>query len=361
MGEFFYLVVGLVFGFFVNEFLSGAFGGGWAKKFGKQFKPRGAISRIEVINSGFNIGKRRTDIFMVQGDGVYSYSPDSLRATYVDGSPVSPDDIADRIHSKECAIEIARENGDMNVWPGIGVGIEKYETLLDENEESLGINIRFYKTFYPAFQATVLEIGKEDRTDPKSIYQNYLATHDPRNVIPFLARHVGVVAVVVSADDVIVAVKRGSKVHARPNEFDVSIVEGIDPTKDADVSGGRNTIDIYRTIARGCEEELGFRPNSGAIEVLGFGVDLRYYQYNFFSIVKADRTFDEIQRLRNGRARDEWETELVPINNSIGSVLSFIDRNPMWDTAVAAFYWQLVFENGKHLVEARAAQIFNKN
>lgn len=361
MSEFITLIVGLVLGFFVNEFLTGAFGGGWVKNFGKQFRILNSYYGIGSEKNGFFIGYRETDIFMIQGNGVYSYTPDSLNAIYVDGSPASPDDIADRIHEKECAMQAAHESGNMNVWPGIGVGIEKYQTFLDKKEENLGLKIHFYKTFYPAFQATVLEIGSEDRSDPKSIYQSYLADRDPRDVVPFLARHVGVAVVVITSDNMVVAVKRSDQVHARPNEFDVSVIEGIEPTKDADISGGINKIDVFKTIARGCDEELGFRPNSASIKVLGFGVDQRYYQYNFFSVVKADRTFSEIKTLRNGKARDAWESELFPVKNSIGSVLEFIDSNQMWDTAVAAFYWQLVSENGKQLVEAKAAQVFNNS
>jgi len=362
MNEFLFLLFGILLGFLCNSFFNTALKDNWFSQMGNRFRIWWRKRAITIEMSTFSLGYRKTNIFVVQGNGEYSYTPDSLQARYFDELPRSPDDIADRIIEKERALEAAREQGNHNVWPGIGVGLKSYETYLTADENHLGATISFFKTTYPAFQATVLTIGAEDREDENSIFQNHLAERDPSELVPYLARHVGVVVVVVTSDDVVIATRRSTNVHARPNEFDVSAVEGIEPIKDADTSGSVAKINIFNTVRRGCDEELGCRPTNEEIQILGLAVDQSYYQFNFYAVVRlGSKTFADISRERNGAARDEWEGTLTPIPNTIDDLLSFIKENPMWDTAILGFYWQLVNSFGKIAVEARASQIFNNS
>lgn len=356
------LLIGAILGFLINQFLGPFLGkNNFLANFGRFLRSLFKRAHVESPNGHFSIGYKATSMFVLQGNGEYSYRKDSLQAIYHDGTPSSPDDIADRILRKERALEKARADGDLRVWPGMGVGFENVDMFLTSDEENIGASITFYKTTYPAFQATVLEIGAEDRDRADSIYKMHLADREPGEIIPYLARHIGVVVVVVTSDGFVIATQRTKNVHARPGEYDVSVVEGIEPTKDADISGGVTKIDIFKTVARGCNEELGLvLKDEDKIEILGLAVDQKYYQFNFYAVVRLDSlTFNDLASQRNGKARDEWEGRVKPIANKIDEMLKFMNDNPMWDTAKLGFYWQLVNYYGKTPVEAKAAEIFN--
>lgn len=348
-----------VFGYAIAEILHGLNPRFTLRRWGRFLRSRLFSKSPQIVTECVSVGYLQTNTFLIQGDGNHKYTTDSLTAIYTDGAPTSPPDIAKRILAKERELEDDRQTGRMNVWRGLGVGISDYSTYLTDDEAHLGLQISFYKTTYPAFQGTVLAIGSEDKMQKDSIFQLHLRDRDPREIVPYLARHVGVVSVVLTADDLMVVSRRRQQVAARPGQYDVSVVEGIEPTKDAYIVGSLTRISVFDAIARGCREELGIMPDSTDISILGFGVDLNFYQYNFFSVVRTDRNFSELQKYRNGRARDAWESDIIPLKNNVDSVLSFIDKSEMWDTAVVSLYLALVHQFSHTAVDGRAAQILN--
>lgn len=312
----------------------------------------------EVDDERFCIGYRRTSMFILDGDGETTYSPESLRAIYRDGTPDSPHEIAERIRQKEYELEEAHRAGQSKAWNGIGVGVKHLNVLRNDNEDVLAMNIEFFKSTYAGFQATVVAIGSEDNENPESTYARHITGTSLREPIPHFARHVGVVVCVVTSDDMVLIAKRGEAVRVRPNEFDASVVEGIEPTKDCKSQGTTTGIDIYATVRRGCQEELGFTPNAEKINILGFAVDTDYYQYNFFAYVEADRTLDEFKKGRAGKAKDTWEFDMKTVKFTPKELLLFISQEKMWGPAILAFYWALVHRYTKNFVEPVAAQYF---
>lgn len=356
------LIIGAVLGAVFSDVLKGFYGRRIEKTFKNLVRFLRNIFRkdLKEIEEFVTIGDCRTSLFLIDGNGYRKYAPETLSARYFDGTPDSPEDIADRISEKEKDMEAARESGNQKVWDGIGVGLRSYTILRDPAEEFLGLNVDFYKSRYAQFQATVATIGKEDRSDTHSIYARHIAGKSPRDVVPYLARHVGIAALIITKDDVLIVTKRDENTGARPGEFDVSVVEGIEPTKDADMSGEVNKIDVFRAVMRGCEEEMGFRPSLEEVSILGFGVDMQWYQFNFLAIVKTRLTYQEILENRNGRAKDSWETRVVPKRRNVDDVLKLINNEKMWGFASVLLYWSLLDGSTRANVEARAAQIVKK-
>ncbi len=254
-------------------------------------------------------------------------------------------------------MEARKAAGSAEIWDGIGVGVKSYTILRDNIEENLSIVIDFYKSRYAQFQATVATIGKEDRSDSNSIFNIHLKNRIPRDLIPYLAHHSGIAVLVITSDNILILTQRDKKTGARAGENDVSVVEGIGPTKDADTSVTVNKIDVFRAIVRGCNEELGFIPSFDEISILGFGVDMAFYQYNFLSIIRTKLTYMDIERNRNGRAKDGWETRIKPIAYDIDTVLTTVNEEKMWGFASTLLHWALINEFSQHVVDAKAKQI----
>lgn len=357
IAEVFYAIGGILAGWVFNDFMKGVTNDA-AERIGQTI--RGHLRKktpITQIDEYFRIGNYTTSLHIIDGNGSAKYLSSTIDAVYSDGAPDSPHDIADRILKKEQEMEAARQSGNSKVWDGIGVGIKEYHILRSDDEKHLKMAIQLYKSRYAAFQATVIEIGSEDRADPNSIYQKHLSKHEPQNLIPYLARNVGIVAVVITKDDWVILCKRGEMSAVRKGEYDASVVEGIEPIKDADSTNMRQRINIFQSIARGCSEELGFTPSFDEINILGFGVDMRFYQYNFICTIHSRLTLDDIKSDRNGTAIDKWETRLFALKYGIDEVLEFINENKMWAFAMAALYWALLEKHLPIAVEARAKQI----
>lgn len=119
-----------------------------------------------------------------------------------------------------------------------------------------------------------------------------------------LSQGVGIVLTVVTADEKIVLTRRRADTGIRPNELDVSVVEAIDPYQDAvENSNGeqhsRKTIDLYKVAIRGLKQELGMVASRDQIHLLGFGVDLEYYQWNIIGTVNTNLTSSQIIELKS--------------------------------------------------------------
>ncbi len=312
--------------------------------------------------SFFSIGYLRTRLFVLQGDGNMKYSRNSIRCFYSDFTPKSPDNIADRILEKDRLLERLHEEGKKDLWDGVGVGLTDFKINLDEKEKILGIDVEFYKSRYAAFLATVVEIGKETSSPgPKPIFDEYLNNKQPDYVCDYLARHVGVACLVITSDNYIIFSERSDNSGARPGQFDLSFVEGIEPTKDCDARHKKNRIDVYNTIQRGCLEELGFKPAIREIGVYGFAVDWSFYQFNFLAIIRSSLTYEEIAAMRNGRASGSWELRKIhAIPYADISCLEFMYRNKMWAFCHVLVYWALIQKHPKSTVDARAFQIFSQ-
>ena len=361
--NFMLLVFGFIMGFIFKAILKGLLEDDLVK-FGRTIKQKiGWILKKfsePKTSEFFSIGSYKTSLYILDGNGKIKYKSNTLNAIYTDGSPDSPDDIADRILRHEQDMEAQREAGNQKIWDGIGVGIRELTILRDKDEKNLEMVISFYKTRYAAFRATVAEVSKEDRSDENSIFKKHIDGSDPLKPISYLARHVGVTALILTSDKKIIMTKRSHQTSIRRGEYDVSVVEGIEPTKDVYSDGVINKIDIFRSIKRGCDEELGFEPADEEISILGFGVDMKFYQYNFISIIETKLSLSQIANHKNGRAKDGWENKIHAINFDIDEVLSYINRNSMWGFATVSLYWLLIKHFTQFVVDKSAQEIVTK-
>ncbi len=141
------------------------------------------------------------------------------------------------------------------------------------------------------------------------------------------------------------------KVGPRRGEWDVSVVEGLHPTHDFDSATGR--VDLTKAAIRGLREELGYLASSDEVELLGFGVDLEFYQWNVIGLVRARASALEIMQKRIAHAKDRHEYRyLHPVEAHPLEVLRFLWASRMWSSGLAASHYGLVRLQGIDAVNA---------
>lgn len=171
--------------------------------------------------------------------------------------------------------------------------------------------------------------------------------------IEWLASGVGVAVVVFcDAGERIIICRRSDRERFRSRQFDVSVVEGINPIKD--IRSESETVYVYDAVRRGVEAELGFEVRAEQVKVIGFGLDLEYYQWNFIAYVETDLSFSEIEMYWQG-AEEKFETmELSSVSSSPKAAAKFAASNPIWSCGLAALYFSLLKrnENAKDVIKA---------
>ncbi|MFD0692176.1 NUDIX domain-containing protein [Actinomadura fibrosa] len=220
--------------------------------------------------------------------------------------------------------------------------------------------------------ATVLSLGEDEEiedlgadsgTTTTSIRRVFNLTgretelRAARQPIAQLANGVGVLLVVFTDDGKILLTRRRTSSRARPNERDVSVVEGIHTEKDAIST---NEIDIYLTAIRGCREELGLEVSPENVCILAFGVDMRYYQWSFLGLVEAGRTAQEVLDLHDLHAIDRWEGRIEPVDADPRRVFERIEQDEIWDLGLVAVYLALCHRYGVSRVHRAATAFFGR-
>jgi TIR domain len=264
------------------------------------------------------ISGRRTGVYLVEGDGETVLEPQhvmiSLRSSEIDLPPV----IVELRRRMAARLEVPQPSTGRGVAPWNSpamvalTGYRKGRTLIHEHAV---MNLDMHVNDYATFAATVLSLDSEiEKVTPDglrvqtTLRREYLPT--PADVyravdkpIPFLANGVGVVLLAFTDDDKAILTRRRESSRARPGQRDVSVVEGIHAVHDA---SGSSRVDAYLTAVRACREELGVSVTNNDVRLLGFGVDIKYYQWNFFGIVDLRCTSDEAMELHAMNAKDRW-------------------------------------------------------
>ena len=232
------------------------------------------------------------------------------------------------------------------------------------------MNLDMSVSDYATFAATVLSLDSEIKKDaagglasPTTLRREYLQTSTEvssavRKPLPFLANGVGVVLLAFTDDGNVILTRRRDSSRARPRQRDVSVVEGIHTTHDATGSG---RVDVYLTAIRACREELGVSVTNNDVQLLGFGVDMKYYQWNFFGSVELRCTTDEAMELHAMNAKDRWEGQFEAVVAEPGVVFEQLRSDGAWDTAMITAYLAFCKRIGVTRTRQAAAKVLRAN
>ncbi len=335
-------------------------------------EPRTSTISPETVTeeSPLTISGRKTEVYLREGDGDSFLEPQyiniSLRSSKIDLPP-----IIDELRRQMVArLEASQPPVDGGVAPWNSPHMAALTTCRPSrtpDHEHIVINLDMHVNDYATFAATVLSLDSEfEKTtqDGQPVQTTLRREYFPTpadisraviNPVPFLANGVGVVLLAFTRDGKVILARRRSSSRARPGQRDVSVVEGIHRIHDA---SGSNRVDVYGTAIRACREELGVRVTNHDVQLLGFGVDMKYYQWNFFGAVEFGCTSDDVMELHASNAKDRWEGQLQAVVADPVTVFEQLLSDGSWDTALVTTY--LAFCNRIGIEETRraAAQAF---
>ncbi|MHA1680293.1 MAG: toll/interleukin-1 receptor domain-containing protein [Promethearchaeota archaeon] len=294
----------------------------------------------------------RTDWITVDGNGIRSYTPEnvSMKVTHKD-HPLPPP-------LKKLREQIEKENedkkarGESGSWNGPKYAMNAYTVERTIPDEHMRIRISLRMSDYYNFLATV---GSFDKVVDKgrTSRELFLSTVKAQNLlIPELAHGIGTCLLALTSDDYFLFTRRSTDVGPRKNEFDVSIIEGIQPQIDIN---DRGLPDVFKAITRGTWEELGVEISRDDVVLLGFGVDMHYYQWNFIGYVNLSKTKEEITKALELRP-DKFESKIFYfVKADPSTVIKYLENKTIWASGLITIFWSLVNicgdkDTGKHFL-----------
>jgi hypothetical protein len=205
------------------------------------------------------------------------------------------------------------------------------------------VSFTFAKTGYFAFLATVMSLDEPLPGGTTTLRQRYIPDDENRIIpVPFLAVGFGIVLLLITGDGFALFQRRSQNVGARAGELDVSVVETVDPLRDAAVTGPHP--DLFRTAVRGAWEEAGvdgLKPID--IHFLGFGVDFQFYQWNMLGWADIPSSAEDALGQRSRGVPGKWETRRYEaVKFTPQSIFQYLANESMWSTGWCLVYWTLV-------------------
>lgn len=351
----------------------------------KHFKDRIRMSiqrKIKVKTKSFqtihkdegvvSIGGHKTSFVICGGSGEFSYDKDAVQVRYDDSYFELPEELKLLRSEIENREQQKKEQGLKHMYNTYQVALTNaFQTNTDIIEKPYPV-LHFKKSDYYNFQATVGSLDTHILSSGETIREKYInkAIQDIHLPSPILSQGIGIVLTVVTADERIVLTRRRQDTGIRPNELDVSVVEAIDPYQDAtdDSNGVENkykTIDLYKAACRGLKQELGLVVKPEQIHLLGFGVDLDYYQWNIIGMVETELTSSQVLEKKSSGIHGLNELSMLEfIQHDHIKVAELIRDQQIWSTAQIALYWTMVYNLGnpiKTFTDKTFNAVFSKN
>ena len=303
----------------------------------KKVKPEEEGNQPET----FSFGDKETSVIVIDGDGTAVVHNENLMIRVIADPKSCPNQVVKLKEKFEQ--EIANPESGFSGFNGELFSLYSYQIDRTPNNEDIILRIALYKTDYYTVQAVIRNLDYEffdnESNSRISLYDKYISGFAPGMVATsVLPNGIGVVATILTRDRKAIFCRRSEQSGFRSGQWDVSVVEGLNPTRD-------NNLNIYEVVHRAIDEEIGHLPNDKlSINVLGLIFDKRYNQWNFVATAEVDLPSAKIREIRQTGTTGKWEIsrlEFVPF--SVKDVIKFLKSNTMWDTATLAAYWMLRF------------------
>lgn len=300
----------------------------------------------KVVNKGKKVmlnyqeffwGNRKTDIVVIDGDGYRAFSDtDIVIKIEENDTPSWPDDVICLFNDTLARFRESEAVGESIPWNGAVLSLYKYRVSRTADTESYAVNLFLRKSNYYWTYSTIQNLA----TGKPSLREKYIDTYVFENDnIYELPNSVGLCLLVITKDNKAIFAKRSNSSGFRPGEFDVSVVEGINPELDVI----NRTMSFTSMAIRAIQEEIGDIDKSKMeVDILGVVFDKGYNQWNAIGCCNIGLECDEIIKRRNSGASGKWElTDLVFITFSPKDVICFLSKNKVWDMGMITAYYSL--------------------
>ncbi|REH48550.1 hypothetical protein BCF44_105409 [Kutzneria buriramensis] len=333
----------------------------------KRLHVANAITRMQHQGDGMiHIAGRPTTVHLVEGDGSLVLEPEHVDIDIQrDPVPLPPEVAAVRERVlREMDVDRGNSVGVVPTWNSKRlVALRGYRISRTSRHEKSRMQLETAPVDYATFCATVLRLDEEfERVDGSgatvrtTLRRDYLTSDDAVvRPVPFLANGLGIALLAFTDDDKVLLGRRRPTARARGGERDVSVVEGMHSKMDRNPDG---SLSAYRTAVRGCEEELGVQVEPADVRLLGFAVDMKYYQWNFYGRVNVRLSAAEVIEAQRLHAKDRWEAKLEPVDLDPEAIFERMRQDGIWDTGLVAAYLALCSRLGPEPVRRAAERVF---
>lgn len=321
------------------------------------------------------LASRRTRFYLVEGDGETVLESQYLTVVHRPERVALPAEVEYLRTAAEESLSAGRTDPDTPVasWNGTTLAaLRHYQSTRAGDAEHVSLQLHVSSNDYATFMATVLGLDEpipamaKYRTDSDvgttSLRDLYFpdSGHDAvlaavRRPIPFLANGIGVGLLAFTNDDKAVLIRRRKASRARPGQRDVSVIEGLHTVHDSPRNGA---IDPYLTAVRGCREELGVEVDTHDVLILGFGVDMIYYQWGLLGSVELRLPSYRLLEQASRNARDRWEGRIETISADPMLILEQLAIDGTWDTALVTAYLALCKRYGIRETNRAVERVF---
>jgi hypothetical protein len=330
-----------------------------------------SIMRVPAESGGpISVAGTKTSVYLIEGEGQVVLEPQNVVINVRSVRAELPELVvaAREKVRRQLAASIRRSDQKVFSWNGTSmIALTDWKISRTSAREDPVVRLDTCLTDYATFAATVLQldseiekIASEGSRVLTTLRREYFPTavsvaNSVRHPVPFLANGVGVMLLAFTDDNQVLLSRRHLESRARPGERDVSVVEGMDADID---SGGANRLNIYNTAVRGCQEELGVAVSQEDISLLGFAVDITYYQWNFLGLVETRHTANEVLGLQVLHAKDRWEGKLEPVKLVPEEIFDRLLRDKIWDLGLVTVYLALCKKCGFKSTRKAAETVF---
>lgn len=297
--------------------------------------------KIDYRPEAFIFAGKETSVVVIDGNGSAVIHEENLLLKEIADPKCYPKQVF--VFKEIFESDLAKPDSDFVGFNGDLWSLYSYEIDRTPNDEKIKLRVALYKTDYYTFQAVTRHLRvpyfDEESKSMSSLYDKYISTFIPSmcggSVLP---NGVGVVANVTTSDRNVIFCKRAEQSGIRPGQWDVSVVEGLNPTRDRKMS-------VYDVVREAIFEEIGDLPKDKiSINVLGLILDKDYNQWNFIAVAKVGLSSEEIREIRQTGAPGKWENERMHFEQlNLRDIVRFLKSHKMWDTALLATYWTLRF------------------
>lgn len=174
---------------------------------------------------------------------------------------------------------------------------------------------------------------------------------------PMVHGALGVELAVVTTDEKLVLGHRGQAAVDYRDQIVVSFGEGLHPEVDS-VDGGA-TVDPWKTVQRGLEEELGIEVNGRTAIFTALGAELSRMDPDLLGYIRIPYSSSEVQgSLLRGRVRDRWETQTLTFIDFSASAAADLLGGPLRRRLTPATAMNLVFAISHAFGESAAEEAF---
>lgn len=299
---------------------------------------------VSLQNGDFTLGNRRTNVVVIDGNGDKKFNKDNIRVHISRPfSPVWPEEVDEYYAETLLEIQQKKEREENIPWNGSILSLRKYRISRTPDHEEYAMDLFLEELDYYRVYSTINKLESRRGILKRKYIDPFVFDNDSIYELP---NAIGVCMMIKTKDEKAIFSTRSMSTGFRPGENDVSIVEGVNPKKDAPT----HLLDFEKVAKRAVQEEIcGVEENKINVSILGLIFDKGYNQWNIIGFIDLKLTQDEIIKRRNRGTSGKWELQSLNfIQFTPKVIMQYLSTHKMWNTGFVTVYFSLIYNHYSH-------------